>query len=92
MRAAVGLLCVAVATLVASSLGLVVHVNAFLAAPLAISSTAGLIVIRNDDGSLVSYEPFEGGPALAGIGLGVVLLVAAVLIAASVWRRRLPPG
>ena len=59
----------------------------YLETPRAISSTAGLVVFRSADG-YVSFVPFTMGFEPAVIGVGVALVVAALFVAAIVWRPR----
>ncbi len=63
------------------------HVTRYLDNPRPIDSNAGLVVFSRD-GGYVSYRPYEIGMEPGMIGVGVVLLVAAVLIAAVLWRPR----
>lgn len=56
--------------------------------PRPISSTAGLPVFRDAADSLVSYLPFEPGPAVTLVGFGLVLVPIALVLAAARWRAR----
>jgi len=66
---------------------LAARIVTYLDSPRAISSTAGLVVFRLHEG-YVSYVPFETSVEPTLIGIGVVLLVGAVFVAAAVWRPR----
>jgi len=57
-------------------------IDGYLAAPLAASSTSGVRVFRMPDGSLGGFEPFALGYEPVVIGVGLLLVVAAVLLEA----------
>ena len=57
-------------------------IGAYLSSPLAASSTSGVRVFRMPDGTLGGYEPFVLGTEPLVIGVGLLLVVSAVLLAA----------
>ncbi len=74
--------------LVAAGLALLArNVQEYLASPTPINSSAGLVVFTVD-GNLVSYLPFTLGVEPTLVGIGVVLVVASVFVAAGLWQRR----
>ena len=74
--------------LIAAGLALLFsNVLEYLANPLAINSSAGLMVFTVN-GALVSYLPFVLGAEPLLIGVGVVLVVASVFLTAALWRPR----
>jgi hypothetical protein len=76
------LLALAAATLVIGMAMVGVSVGRYLGAGQAPSSTSGLRVFRVD-GQLVAYPPYHPGVEPLVIGLGIVLLVAALLASAA---------
>ena len=67
---------------------LAVSITDYLDSPRALNSAAGLPVFEVD-GVLVQYAPFELGPEVPVLVAGIVVLVASVVLAATVWRPRL---
>jgi len=57
-------------------------IAAYLSSPLAASSTSGVRVFRMPDGSLGGFEPFVLGTEPLVIGVGLLLVVSAVLLGA----------
>lgn len=74
-------------TLVAGAIALGIEVGAYLANYRGIDSDAGLIVFRLE-GQLVSYPPFEESVSLTIIGVGIAIIVGALLIGAITWKGR----
>jgi hypothetical protein len=67
------------------------RVIAYLEAGRAVSSTSGLIVFRVAD-ELVQYAPYQPTTEAVIVGLGVVLLVLAVFVAALGYRAERRPS
>lgn len=88
MRATFAVLGAAVVALGAGAGLLVAQVVDWYGHPRSISSTEGLPVFRDAADSLVSYLPFAPGPAVALIGVGIVVVPIALLLAAARWRAR----
>ncbi|MBN9239653.1 MAG: hypothetical protein BGO97_08140 [Micrococcales bacterium 70-64] len=66
-----------------AGVGLVVRsVQGYLAHPLAVSSTSGVRVFALPDGSLGGFEPFGLGLEPVVVGVGLVLVVGALLVGA----------
>jgi len=57
----------------------------YLGGAMAISSTSGNMVF-SQNGQLVSFAPYEGGFPTVILGVGIVVLVGATLVAAATWR------
>ena len=55
-------------------------IGAYLASSLAASSTSGVRVFRMPDGTLGGYEPFVLGTEPLVMGVGLLLVVSAVLL------------
>ena len=81
------LLLIATGVIALGSYLLAARIATYLDNPRAISSTAGLVVFRVHEG-YASYVPFAASVEPTLIGIGVVLLVGAVFVAAAVWRPR----
>jgi hypothetical protein len=79
------LLAAGVAVIVAGVAALLVFTVRYIGNPHAVSSTSGDRVYRLN-GELVAYSPFSTGLEPVAIGLGVVIALAAVVIAAATWR------
>ncbi len=67
---------------------LAASITDYLDSPRTLSSTSGLPVFEVD-GVLVQYAPFETGLEVTVLGAGIVMLVASLVLAATVWRPRL---
>lgn len=88
MKVTLALLGVAVVALGTGAVWLAADVWDWFGHPIPISSSAGLSVFRDASGNLASYLRYVPGPALALIGLGVVLVPIALTLAAARWRPR----
>lgn len=88
------------AGLAITAIGLVAamgSVSDYLAHPQGLNSMSGLVVFRReyvmvDDPrfSLVQYLPFEWGAQPLVVGIGIVLVVASVVLSASLWSAPRP--
>ena len=88
MTAVRGLLLAGLGAVVFGATLLVRLIDAYLSHPLAVSSTSGVRVFRLPDGSLGGFEPLVLGAEPVVVGVGLVLVVAAVFVAALQPRSR----
>ena len=82
MRAVRALVIAGLAVVAVGAILLGRGIGAYLSHPLAASSTSGVRVFRLPDGSLGGFEPLALGAEPVVIGVGLLLVVAAVAMAA----------
>lgn len=85
MRPTGVLLTIALATIAAGALLLAASIGRYLASGRAPSSTSGLRVFRMGD-ELVAFPPYQVGYEPLVIGIGLVLLLVALVLKAALFR------
>ena len=68
---------------------LALSVTAYLGSPRALNSASGDVVFTVD-GELVQYPPWVAGPELSVLVVGIIVLTASLVLAATTWKPRRP--
>jgi hypothetical protein len=87
-RPVLALLALGVGTLAAGCLSLWYSTSSYLDHPLTPSSSSGNRVYVLPDGTLGAYAPFTTGLGPLVVGVGLALVVVAVVIGAATYRQR----